>query len=790
MHVSVKPAEDTRVNLLPEIPHLHPCLIEGRNGIGKTLTVRLLELISGRQPFDSAERQWHSLRQRLGRATVTIQELAEGRALVFTFTPERWPTEGDPPLTFDDWLGEATLDDGPITVHEAQQLLWVERIAGNEDLGETARKRLELYSNRAHRTAQRVDDAAGLVDTLLTPIVDEIRDIQPERLLAERNRLREAEQAETDARQALESAVDRHERILNAIDARDRLKAATDANEEWQRRTDELATRLANLEAERAELEKAIERSTTQLRRHGAVDDALAEAQRRQRYRLKRQRNITADIERIAGALAIEPIPDNVKQQREEAQRRLAELEQQRTAMDAAGSTARLIDRVSGVVEGGVADGLGKQDLVARPERNLTVEEVRDGLARRADELADVPAPGDLRGIVRELQRQRVRAARLSDLATRLGEADRQAELVEEANEEVETAERRVDAAGGQDQALRSANRRLAAVEEEADRVAAEQADLNARLGLEGAGSAQDAEDDIQRTVEEFDLDGADELEAIEPEARTDVIRLEADLAAATDVAGTLRRSITLLSASIETAIATLLSDERMRWLLRAKTITGELDDEVASVETFGWLRGEILRLDERVQAARRLPDTLSDVAKYALTGRPIESPLTGPLRALLGKELREAFDRPAIRNYLFDGADIVEVDAFREELVLEDADGARATRAFDTFSTGEQAFAFTQARVLELELSNRPNRLLILDEFGAFVAADRMPELADFLGSEDVAPIADQVLVILPMQTEYEQELENTRGDLHQRYAERASQIEARGYCAVRFEP
>lgn len=790
MHVAVRPAEDTRLTLLPEIPHLQPCLIEGRNGIGKTLTVRLLELISGRQPFDNSERQWHSLRERLGRATVTVRELADARVLVFTFTPDCWPTEGDAPLAFDAWLGDAWLDDKPIAVREAQRVLWVERIAGNEDLGETARKRLELYSNRAQRTAQRVDAAAGLIDLLLAPVLDEIRDADPERLAVERTKLGEAENAETDARQALEAGVERHERILNAIDARDRLNAATDANEEWQRRTRELAARLANLEGEQAGLEKTIEQATVQLRRHGAVDDALAEAQSRQRYRLKRQRNIAADIEWIARALGIEATPENLKQQRDEAEPRLADLEQQRNAIDAAGSTARLVDRVSGVVEGGIADGLGEQDLIAQTEGNLSVDEVSDGLTRRAEELADVPAPDELRGIARDLQRQRVRVARLRELAARLRDADRQAELVREADDEVETAERRVDAAGGQDQALKDANRSLAAVEEEADRVAAEQADLNARLGMEGGRSAQDAEDDLQRAVEEFELGGPGELDTVEPDTRTEVIRLEGAHGAATDLAGALRRSVALLSASIETTIATLLSDERMRWLLRAETVIDELREEATGVETFGWLRRELLRIDERIQGARRLPETLSDVAKHALREQAIESPLTEPLRVLLGNELREAFDRPAIRKYLFDGADIVMVDAFNEELVLEEPDGSRATRPFDTFSTGEQAFAFTQARVLELERSARPNRLLVLDEFGAFVAADRMPELADFLGGEDVAPIADQVLVILPMQTEYEQELENTQGELHERYAERATQIKARGYCAVRFEP
>src|SRR4051794_20375505 len=122
------------LRVLPEIPNISPCLIEGRNGIGKTILIRLLELISGRQPFQDQERQWHSLRERLGRTVVRIEELDGGRTLEFTFTPERWLTSGKAPLSFDDRLGEARLDGDAITVAEAHELLWVERIAGNEDL--------------------------------------------------------------------------------------------------------------------------------------------------------------------------------------------------------------------------------------------------------------------------------------------------------------------------------------------------------------------------------------------------------------------------------------------------------------------------------------------------------------------------------------------------------------------------------------------------------------------------------------------------------------------------------
>jgi hypothetical protein len=100
-------------------------------------------------------------------------------------------------------------------------------------------------------------------------------------------------------------------------------------------------------------------------------------------------------------------------------------------------------------------------------------------------------------------------------------------------------------------------------------------------------------------------------------------------------------------------------------------------------------------------------------------------------------------------------------------------------------FSSGERAYAFTQARIADLEPSTKPNRLLVLDEFGAYVAADRLPDLADFLANE-ARGVADQVLVILPLHVDYRNELDSTVGQLRTQYEKRLTQIEDRGYCAV----
>jgi len=38
------------LRVIPEIPDIHACMLEGQNGIGKTVAVQLLELVSGQIP--------------------------------------------------------------------------------------------------------------------------------------------------------------------------------------------------------------------------------------------------------------------------------------------------------------------------------------------------------------------------------------------------------------------------------------------------------------------------------------------------------------------------------------------------------------------------------------------------------------------------------------------------------------------------------------------------------------------------------------------------------------------
>ena len=55
------------LRVITEIPDFTLCRLEGQNGMGKTLAVRLLQLVTGDQPWAGLELAWRTLRQHLDR---------------------------------------------------------------------------------------------------------------------------------------------------------------------------------------------------------------------------------------------------------------------------------------------------------------------------------------------------------------------------------------------------------------------------------------------------------------------------------------------------------------------------------------------------------------------------------------------------------------------------------------------------------------------------------------------------------------------------------------------------
>ena len=100
------------------------------------------------------------------------------------------------------------------------------------------------------------------------------------------------------------------------------------------------------------------------------------------------------------------------------------------------------------------------------------------------------------------------------------------------------------------------------------------------------------------------------------------------------------------------------------------------------------------------------------------------------------GKHFSSWFNNPLVRRELLPSAEgEIVVNLATREVVWTESGSVRS-RPLEAFSSGEQAFAYTRARlaVLDEDQNRPPNRLIALDEFGAFIAHDRLTGLLAYL--------------------------------------------------------
>ncbi|MBO9534665.1 MAG: hypothetical protein J7513_16955 [Solirubrobacteraceae bacterium] len=788
MKITIESRASRGVSLLPEIPDYRVALIEGRNGIGKTLSVRLLQLIGGTQPFD-ARAQWDSLKARLGNTEISISQMAGGEVLHFTFTPESWPglaADDDPPSELGDWLGHARINGESVSVADAASRLDVVRFNGNEDLEQTLRGRLDLYRRQAAAARSVVRSRILEIQDVVDPLIELVGRVDATKISADRKALVNAEETERGFRARLDAIELKRALVLDALDSRDRLAQAGSQAQMWAARSTEIASRLREIAAEQPKLEAAIDAAAAQQRRHGDVDRTLAEARKLERSRLTRRRNREREVAELRRLLGVTDSWDEISELERATRARVKELEAERKALDANGSTLRLIDQLDAVLSGDAGTGLDDQSLLVRPDEDLTVSEVRVGLEARAGQLREMPSTDAPATLLRQVQIERRKLFRATELKQKIGDLDRAQQLLNEATQEAATAAAKAEAAGGEDERIKELTADLVALEDEANRLALEQAELNAGVSLEGGRSAEDAQADLARALDDLGL-GELDLPDAELASRSEVADATRQLNSASAKVDLLRRNIAAQSGELEAVVATLTSEPRFdiaRTVPAIADLVASAGSEPARIDD---LARVLKHADEKLRKAESLIDQLVEVTSTAMDSRSGRSPvLTEAIRRALNQELQDALNQPSIQELVFDDARVSSVDLLRRQLELLHEDGTSDTRGFATFSTGEQAFAFTQARILELPRMGAPNRVLVLDEFGAFVAADRLPALEAFLASAPVHDIVDQVFVVLPLQADYETELEQTTGELRERYAARVEQLKEKRYFVI----
>jgi hypothetical protein len=155
--------------------------------------------------------------------------------------------------------------------------------------------------------------------------------------------------------------------------------------------------------------------------------------------------------------------------------------------------------------------------------------------------------------------------------------------------------------------------------------------------------------------------------------------------------------------------------------------------------------RGQILSIAAALDAV---------AAQFRGTSKPVEGTRwLKPVQKWLGSQVAEWFTHAEVREALFPHGQDISVD-IEGMAVSWTSGGEPMTRPMTAFSSGQQALAYTRARMAPLDSAGATaaNRLIALDEFGAYIAADGMRHLSRYLLDRRKKFPHDQVVLVLPL--------------------------------------
>jgi hypothetical protein len=374
------PIEERPLRPISFIPDVPTCLIEGRNGAGKSLAVRLLQLATGEQPYASTPAAWRSLREGLGEVQIVASGMIGATSIEWTLRPSGWP---DAPAPVGTWLGDFQVDGQPADLVRVRDLLRVHRVGGDESLSETIARRVREDLVLVQRQRRIVDERAERLDQRLLDLSDWLGGIRVEELEALADELR----VDRQRLRALREAMPMHEAKFRALDAarrgrdtiaqlesdepelRRQIEAETGVEREATATIEDLERRrveLAGQAAKEADLRTALDAAEAELSRriHAAEKAQLRAVQRASRLRVRAESEAVREAHQAAIA---------------ERDAVLGHLGQ----FDAAPRLASLADALQGRLRSAESVGLSDSPIAQLDDdRELTVGELEKGVTR------------------------------------------------------------------------------------------------------------------------------------------------------------------------------------------------------------------------------------------------------------------------------------------------------------------------------------------------------------------------------------------------------------------------
>ncbi|MFQ1000493.1 hypothetical protein [Modestobacter sp. SSW1-42] len=642
---------------------------------------------------------------------------------------------------------------------------------------DTLTSRVGGYANALTVIRARLE-AMAEIRAELGDLADELAFLAPDQAEADRRASDESARLRDEAR-ADTSALSR--RLADVQRAAGLQALLQDAD--FQQRSAELSAAIsanAQARARAAQLDVVVEAAIEKLDAGTKGQRLIAAAERRLNSLLRKRNTRLARLNDLrerwdvlpsdpAEGLTAEVVAEvsssaeAATQAQRDAQRRL----QQSRMTD---SQRQLHSELLLILDDAIRSGLQDFAILHLPDRDVTVGQLAAGIVAPTspDQVASEEVAAaeqratELSEAVQLLQEQLAFGGEVADVRKQLAELRASTPDQDELQAGVSTARDQRDAAAQEALLLTQRIGRLQSEGVTEEGAAAAARDLATILRDESIGEA-----DLQSRLAEVSVE-VQQASARFQRAQTSLAEIEERQT---------RRAINRRSFELRAS-----SDISLKWLTAP-----DLGSPTLESNPEAWWR----MASHRAQAfSQRLDALVTAVAglEYAAQSKN-RSAYRDAIDAMVERDALADFADAAIREALFEGGTPVAVDLQRGTITWDTPTGSRREKPLSTFSSGEQALGFIRARLRQLADSAVGDRIVFLDEFGAFLAADRRHPLAELLRGDELSNLSDQVVIVLPLQVDYRAQLGEVTGALKTTYERRADSVDRHGYFTEVFD-
>lgn len=724
---------DGGLRTIDHLPDGRLIRLQGRNGVGKTVSMRLLALCTGAEnPWAGERKSWESLVAVLPDGFM-IEAADPERTITWRLFPSRdgWPRD----------LLDDEADDELARVKRSVHVPWeppvdvtingkpepdarpvlVRLLSGREGL-------LEVWTQQVRADERRFDRVTESAKSAINDLRDAFGHLQQSWHDANPELLAQARQRRSQLRESLDEHQDEVERIESQIRLAELSRQKAQKLQEAEERIPELDAELdsVTLELERFrqerdrladELAKAAAGGDRTPKQREELDRALRNEQGRRDAHAAASRNLLRLLEReeLEGVRR-----SDVPQEVSRARRRLRGIEAEIARIHKDEPVLDLAHRLRATLLDHQAPSDAR--LLASARLTATVEETDHALGER---IASLEAAGPLHRLESERESLRDRVALLQKVLEAERTLRAKSRLVAEvaaAQEQQRERDRRID-----DLAERQAE-----TDAEVERFQERLVDLrDERRGLLG------------------DAEGLEELRQAVQAARPQPseVPTKEELADRRETAERLARELDdateeVTRATDAAAAARHVLDD---YGLGPGVPAGQ-EPLVGADET-------IAALQRHLDLAR---DAFSQLGDALTTQGPVDGVPPSKATALLAGRYASAWQAElssnAFQEALFEGGELSSIDVLDGYFSWIDADGRNRRRPIQALSSGQMVYAYTKAIISDM--SSPPleqHRVIVLDEFAAYLDEHAQKQLVEDLREYVRLHERTQIVMVLP---------------------------------------